>query len=57
MASSVSNLANNLSEGVDRIKYKFENNDEKCETSRIKYKYCHYFLGYPDFKADLIKYQ
>ena len=57
MASSLSNLANYLSDGVDRIKCKFENNDEKCETSRIKYKYCDYFLGYPDFKADLIKYQ
>ena len=29
MASSLSNLANNLSDGVDRIKCKFENNDEK----------------------------
>ena len=57
MASSLTNIANNLSEGVDKIKCKFENNDDKSETSRIKYKYCDYFLGYPDFKDDLIKYQ
>ena len=44
MASSLSNLANNLSDGVDRIKCKFENNDEKCETSRIKYKIATTFL-------------
>ena len=40
MASSLSNLANNLSEGIHRIKCKFGHDDEKSETCRIKYKYC-----------------
>ena len=31
MASSLSNLVNNLSEGVRRIKYKFGHDDKKCE--------------------------
>ena len=36
MASSLSDLVNNLSEGVHRIKCKFEHNDKKCETYGIK---------------------
>ena len=28
---------------------------KKCETSRIKYKYCDCFLGYKNFKDDLIE--
>ena len=40
MASSLSNLVNNLSEGIHRIKCKFGHYDKKCETCRIKYKYC-----------------
>ena len=32
MASSLSNLVNNLFEGIHRIKYKFEHDDKKCET-------------------------
>ena len=32
MISSLSNLVNNLSEGVHRIKRKFRHNDKKCET-------------------------
>ena len=32
MASSLSNLVSNLSEGVLRIKQKFENDDKKCQT-------------------------
>ena len=35
MASSLSNLVNNLSEGIHRIKCKFR----QCETRGIKYKY------------------
>ena len=57
MASSLSNLVNNLSEGIHRIKCKFGHNDKKCETCRIKYKYCDYFLEYTNFKADLIEYK
>ena len=40
IASSLSNLVNNLSEGIHKIKSKYGHNDKKCETCRIKYKYC-----------------
>ena len=40
MASSLPNLVNNLTEGVYRIKRKFGHDDKKCESCRIKYKYC-----------------
>ena len=40
MASSLSNLANNLFEGIHKMKCKYGRND-KC---RIKYKYCGFFL-------------
>ena len=33
MASPLSNLVNNLSEGLHRTKYKLEHDDKKCETS------------------------
>ena len=29
----------------------------KCETCRIKYKYCDYFLEYIDLKDDLVDYK
>ena len=32
MASSLSSLVNNLSEGIHEIKCKFGHNDKKCET-------------------------
>ena len=32
MASSLSNLVNNLSEGIHKIKCKFGHDDKKCET-------------------------
>ena len=32
MASSLSNLVNNLSEGIHRTKCKFGDDDKKCET-------------------------
>ena len=43
MARSLSNLANNLSQGVHRIKYQRRNDDKNIETLRIKYKYCDCF--------------
>ena len=57
MASSLSNLVNNLSEGIHRIKSKFGHDNKKCETYRIKYKYCDCFLEYTIFKDDLIEYK
>ena len=53
MASSLSNLVNNLSKELHRIKCKVENDDKKCETRGIKYKYCDCFLEYTNFKDDL----
>ena len=53
MASSLSNL----SEGIHRIKCKYGQNDKKCETCGIKYKYCDCFLEYTNFKDDLIEYK
>ena len=57
MASSLSNLVNNLSEGIHRIKYKFRQNDKKYKTCGIKYKYWNYFLQCTIFKDDVIKYK
>ena len=36
MASSLSNLVNNLSEGLHRTKCELGHDDEKCETWRNK---------------------
>ena len=57
MTSSLSNLVNNLSEGIHRIKYKYRHDDKICETCRIKYKYCDCFLEYTNLKNDLIEYK
>ena len=57
MASSLSNLVSNLSEGIHIIKCKFGHNDEKCETCGIKYKYCDRILECANFKDDLIEYK
>ena len=55
MASSLSNLINNLSEGIHWIKCKFKDDDKKRETCRIKYNHCDCFLEYTNFKDDLIE--
>ena len=57
MASSLSNLANNLFDGIRRIKCKYGHDDKKCETCGIKYKHCHKFLEFTTFKDDLIEYK
>ena len=57
MASSLSSLVNNLSEGIHRIKCKYRHHDKKCETCGIKYEYCYCFLQYIDFKDDLTEYK
>ena len=56
MVSSLSNLVNNLSEGIHRIKCKFGHNGKKCETCGIEYKYRDCFFEYINFKDNLIKY-
>ena len=50
MASSLSNLVNNLSEKIRRIKCTFRHDAKKCETCVIKYEYCNCFLEYINFK-------
>ena len=63
MASSLSNLVNNLLEGIHQIKCKFGNNDKRCEKCGIIYKYCDSFLDdfldcfKANFKDDLIEYK
>ena len=57
MTSSLSNLVNNLSQGIHRIKCKFGHDDKKCKTCGIKYKYCDCFLEYTNFKDALIEYK
>ena len=40
MASSLSNLADNLAEGIHKIKCKYGQDNKKCEPCEIKYKDC-----------------
>ena len=44
MVSLLSNLVNNLSERIYKIKCKYGHNDEKYETCRIKYIDCDFFF-------------
>ena len=53
MTSSLTNLVNNLSEGIPKIKCKYGHNDRRCKICRIKYKYCDCFLECTNFKEDL----
>ena len=57
MGNLFSNLVNNLSKGIHRIKCKYGHDDKKCETCGIKYKYCDCFLECIDFKDELIEYK
>ena len=52
-----SDLANNFSLGIQIIKCKYGHDGKKCQTCRIKYKYCNCFLEYTNFKDDLIEYK
>ena len=57
MASSLSNVVNNLSEGIHRIKSRYGHDDKKCETFQVKYKHCDCFLECTNFRDDLIQYK
>ena len=57
IASSLTNLVNNLSDGIHKIKCKFGHYDKKCEIYGIKYKYCNCFLEYTRFKDDSTEYK
>ena len=54
MASSLSNLVNNLAEGIHKIKSKYEHDNKKCEKCGIKYKDRECCLEYTNVKVDLI---
>ena len=43
MVSALSNLVNNPTEEIHKIKFKYQHKDKKCETIRIKYKGCECF--------------
>ena len=51
MANPLSNLADNLAEGIHKIKYGHDN--KKREMSEIKYKDCGCCLEYTNIKDDL----
>ena len=55
MTSPLSNLVNNRSEGIRKIKCKYGYNGKKCEICGFKYKYCDCFLEYKNFKDYLIE--
>ena len=44
--ASLSNIVNNISEGIHKIKGKYGHNNKKCETCRIQCKYCDWFLEF-----------
>ena len=55
MVSSLSNIVNNLAEGIHKVKRKYGHDDKKCKTYRIKYKGCECFLEHTNFKENLIE--
>ena len=57
LATSLSNLVNNISERIHKIKFKYRYDDKNFQTCRNKYKYCDCFLEYINFKDDLIEYK
>ena len=57
MASLLSNLANNLAEGIHEIKWKYGHDNKKFETCGVKYKDCKCFRKYKNFEDNLIKYK
>ena len=54
MASSLSNLAQNLAEGTHKIKRKYGHNNKKYETFGNKHEDCECYLEYKSNKDDLI---
>ena len=54
MASSLSNLVDNLAEVIRKVKFKYGHNNKKCETCGIKYKDCECCLEYTNVKDDLM---
>ena len=57
MTSSLSNLVDNFSEGIHKIKCKYNHDNEKFEECRTKYKHCKCNLEYVNVKDDRIVYK
>ena len=57
MASSLSNLVDNLAEGIHKIKCKYGHDNEECGTCEIKYKDCDCCLKCTNVREDLILYK
>ena len=57
MASPLSNLVNNLSERIYKIKCKHGHEEKKSEVCVIKYEYFDCFLESTNFKDDLIEHK
>ena len=57
MENLLSNLFDDLAEGIHRIKYKNGNDNKKFETCGIKYQDCDSCLEYINVKDDLIEYK
>ena len=57
MTSSLSNLVDNLAEGIYKIKYKYGHENKKCELCEIKQKDCDCHLEKTHIKDDLIVYK
>ena len=57
MTGLLSNLANNLAEGIYKIKCKYGHNNKKCETFGIKYTDCECCLEQTSVEDDLKEYK
>ena len=49
VGSSLSNLGNNISEEIHKIKCKYRYDNKKCENCGIKFEICDCFLKYTNF--------
>ena len=54
MVSSLSNLVNNLVEGIHKIKYEYGHDNNTFETYKVKDKYCECCVEYAKFKNELV---
>ena len=57
MASSLSNLVNNIFERIHKIECKYGHNERKYEARGITTEACNCFLEYKNFKDNLIEYK
>ena len=57
IASSLSNLVNNIVEEIHKIKSIYGHNNKHCETCKIKFKDCECFLEYTNIKNGLKVYK